>query len=102
MPVSACVCSPSVPAAGPGVRPGCAGDMLRAPPNEAPLAALQPRERARAGLGDGKHHRAGAHRRPVHRALGPLPRPSFAGHHLSVGTGCVAAAGRAHALRPCC
>lgn len=44
------VCSPSILTAGLGVRPGCAGDVLRASPDETPLAQVLPRKRSGAGL----------------------------------------------------
>lgn len=87
----------SLPAPGPGVRPGGAGDLLRAAADEAPLAALPPGARARAGLGNHQHH----WQRAAERASGPLCGAALARHHLSVGPGRLAAAGRDRALRPC-
>lgn len=87
----------SLPAPGPGVRPGGAGDLLRAAADEAPLAALSTRTRSRAGLGDHKHHR----QRAAERASGPIRGPALARHHLRVGPGRLVAAGRGLTLRPC-
>lgn len=87
----------SLPAAGPGLRPGGAGDLLRAAADEAPLAALPAGALARAGLGDDQHHR----QRAAGRAGGPLRRPALTCHHLCVGPGRLAAAGHGRALHPC-
>lgn len=87
----------SLPSAGPGVRPGGAGDLLRAAADEAPLDALPPRARARAGLGDHQHHR----QRAAERASGSIHGPALTRHHLRVGPGRLAAAGCGRALRPC-
>lgn len=97
LPVSVRAPPCSLLAPGPGVRPGGAGDLLRAAADEAPLAALPPGARARAGLGDHQHHRQRAAERASRLLYGPAPGR----HHLRVGPGRLAAAGRGRALRPC-
>lgn len=95
-------CLPArLPAAGPALRPGADGDLLRASPGQTPLAEVQPSNRPGAGLRDHQHHRAGPPERPGRRPVRPGDAAPLRRHPVRVRTGSNAAAGRISVLGCC-